>query len=247
MSFKGKNLRMAALLLFLWSGIPGMLLQADVFSLWPFSGKGSLSSGTGAVPEGVELWTEEISVNGRNMEMQITLVEQPLQDVLSGLKKRYKKFSALAGNSNSLLFEVPLRSGGKKRYYLVQVSGTQSMLLFSMELPGNFSSEKGSSFWPSGLVLPPGAKPGTVMKFPKRKALYGQFDSPYSAPEVIAQVDSLLKNSRWKAVANDNNRFASGGLYLRDDGKEIMIFSVKDHDSASGKRGCSGTLYTRKL
>jgi hypothetical protein len=85
------------------------------------------------------------------------------------------------------------------------------------------------------------------MKFPKRKAIYGQFDSPFTAPEVISQVDTLLKNSRWTPVANDNNRFATGGLYLRNDGKEIMIFSIKDHDRTSGKKGCAGTLYTRKL
>ena len=244
MSFKRKYFRAFAILLFLLSGIP-FILQADVFSLWPFSGKGSLSAS--GVPEGVELWTEDVSINGRNMEMQVSLIEQPLQDVLSGLKKRYRKFSALAGNSNSLLFEVPLKSGARKRFYLVAVSGVQSILLFSMELPGNFSSQKGSSFWPTELVLPPGAKPGTVMKFPKRKAIYGQFDSPFTAPEVISQVDTLLKNSRWTPVANDNNRFATGGLYLRNDGKEIMIFSIKDHDRTSGKKGCAGTLYTRKL
>ena len=79
------------------------------------------------------------------------------------------------------------------------------------------------------------------------KAIYGQFDSPFTAPEVISQVDTLLKNSRWTPVANDNNRFATGGLYLRNDGKEIMIFSIKDHDRTSGKKGCAGTLYTRKL
>lgn len=224
-------------------------LRADVFSLWPFSGKGNLSSGASmhTALEGTDLWTENISLNGRKVDMQITLIERPLDEVISSLKKNHKNISAIAGNSNSLLFEIPLGSGGKRRCYLAAVAGTRSMLLFSMDLPKNFKAANTGALWPSALVLPPGAKPGTVMKFPGRKALYGQFESPYSAPEVISQMSTLLRNSRWKAVADDNHRLASGGLFLRDDSREILIFSVKEHSPASGKRGCSGTIYTRKL
>ena len=246
MKSQGKNLLWSITLFFLSISMPGML-HGDVFSLWPFSGKGSLHSDNLAILEGVDLWTEDITLNGRNMEMQITLIERPLQVILAGLKKRYKNFSALAGNSNSLLFEVPRKSGIRKRYYLVAVSGMQSMLLFSMDLPRNFKPGNSSALWPSGLILPPGAKPGNVMKFSKRNAVYGQFDSPYSALQVISQINTQLKNSRWKAVADENSRFASGGVFLRDDGKEIIIFSVRDYPASSGKNGCAGTLYSKKL
>lgn len=233
------------ILFFMFAG--PLLLHGDVFSLWPFSGKGSLSAGNPSLLEGVDLWKEDISINGRQLDLNITLIERPLEEVLLGLRRHYKNFSALAGNSNSLLFEITLPSGNRKRHYLTAVAGTQSMLLFSMVLPKQFDSRNRSRLWPGELVLPPGAVPGTVMSFPKRGALYGQFTSPFNAREVIAQMNTQLRSGRWKPVADENNRLASGGLFLQDDAKKILIFSVKDQNAASGKSGCAGTVYVRKL
>lgn len=221
----------------------GGLLRADVFSLFPFRGSG-IASGVDNALQGASLWTEEVNINGRTLELEVALVDRSLQDALRDLRGKFRK-GAAAANSNSVLFEVPLESGARKRYYLVALNGIIPMLQFSMVLPKNFSS-RSTGVWPAEFPLPPGALPQTVMRLPKRHSVFGSFTSPYPAQQTLADFSRSLESGGWKSMANESrsSRYASGEVFLREGKNEIIVVSVQNAPSGSGS---AGSVYWRKL
>ncbi|MBO7148184.1 MAG: hypothetical protein J6W81_10600 [Lentisphaeria bacterium] len=219
-------------------------LYGDVFSLWPFSGE-RLGSDVKNTLQGETLWTEEIKVNGRTLDMEVTLVQKTLRDALQDLRAIYKKGTA-AANSNSLLFEIPLKNGSKQRYYLVELGGIVPMLQFSMHLPANFKKGK-PSHWPQLLPLPPGGIPETVMEFPKRDSVYAMFSTPYQPEQVLSDLTRALQNRGWKNVGGETNTTpqASGEIFMKENPLEIVILTILPPNPQN--RMTMGTMYHRKL
>ena len=219
------------------------LLCADVFSLFPFRG-GGIASGVDNALHGSQLWTEEVNINGRALELEVSLVNRSLRDALQDLRGQYKQ-GAAAANSNSVLFEVPLESGARKRYYLVALNGIIPMLQFSMVLPKNFKNSR-SGVWPAEFPLPPGAMPQTVMRLPKRHSVFGSFTSPYPPQQALADFSRNLEGRGWKSIGNESrsSRYASGEVFLREGKNEIIVLSIQNAPSGSGS---SGSVYWRKL
>ena len=217
-------------------------LEADVFSLFPFR-SGSLSGADQAL-SGTELWTEAIEINGRRLDLQVALVNKTMEQALRDLRGQYKK-GAAAINSNSLLFEIPLASGARKRYYLVELKGMIPMLQFSLVLPAGFSRNKYGA-WPSELPLPSGAQSRTVMRLPKRDSVYGLFESPFPAQQSLADLSRNLEGNGWKSMGRESrsSMHASGEVFLRNDGRKIMVISVQNAPSGSGS---TGSIYLRAL
>ena len=217
-------------------------LVADVFSLFPFRGGGA-ASGVESALNGSRLWTEEIDINGHRMDLEVSLVNRTLEQALKDLRGQFKK-GAAAINSNSLLFEVPLDSGARKRYYLVALKGMIPMLQFSLVLPRGFRNSSVS--WRPELPLPPGAKPLSVMCLPKRNSIYGSFRSPFPAQQALADISRTLQSGGWKSMSGKNLPTAesSGEIFMQEKQQEVLIVSVQN--SSSGE-GCTGSLYLRKL
>ena len=89
------------------------------------TGFGSLSVNTldsYPLSRAVKLWQEKIVINGRNMEMGVALVDRTLKDALRLLRIKYPD-APLAVNSNSVLFEIPLENGFRRRIFLVGFDG----------------------------------------------------------------------------------------------------------------------------
>ena len=83
------------------AGAP-LFLSAEVFSLWPFSGNVSLGvEATRPAP----LWTENVIVNGRSLELGVALNRKSLEVCRNNLRKLYPNAS-FAENANSLLAEI---------------------------------------------------------------------------------------------------------------------------------------------
>ena len=218
-------------------------VQADVFSLFPFQSGGPVSSVDNAL-HGSELWTEEVEINGHRLDLQVALVGKDLNQAVRDLRGLYKS-GAAARNSNSLLFEVPLASGARRRYFLVELKGMIPTLQFSLILPAGFKANK-SAVWPSELPLPPGAHARTVMRLPKRNSVYGLFDSPFPASQSLVDMARRLEGNGWKSMGQESrsSRQASGEIFLRENGRQIMVISVQDPASGSGS---SGSVYLRKI
>lgn len=227
------------LLLSFWCGRS----RADVFSLFPFQSGGS-ASGVDNALHSSELWSEEVEINGRRLDLQVALVNQDLNQAVRDLRGLYKNGSA-AMNSNSLLFEVPLASGARRRYFLIELRGMIPTLQFSLILPAGFGRNK-NAVWPSELPLPPGAQPRTVMRLPKRNSVYGLFDSPFPPQQSLADLARRLEGSGWKSMGQESrsSRQASGEIFLHEKGRRIMVISVRNAPSGSGS---SGSVYLRKI
>ncbi|OQA88466.1 MAG: hypothetical protein BWY31_00330 [Lentisphaerae bacterium ADurb.Bin242] len=218
-------------------------LSADVFSLWPFSGRTG-SSGVEQTLQGEHLWSEEVVVNGRSLTLDVALVNKTLKEALRDLRGQYKAGSS-AMNSNSLLFEVPLSNGARKRYYLVEFGGIVPMIQFSMLLPA--ASLKGDKIaWPSEFPLPGGATPAAVMEFPKRNSVYGTFRSPFASKQTLSDLAGALRNAGWKSVGKESaSPLGSGDVFLRDKPSSILIIGVSP--SSSDSSVSTGTIYLRRL
>ena len=219
-------------------------VHADIFSLWPFRGSSSQASkGDNAtdILEPQKLWTEKIIVNGREMEMGVALVDHTLQDALRLLRKKYPN-APLAANSSSVLFEVPLPDGFRRRIFLVGFSGKDTIVQFTMDIPRDFSSAKIQ--WPEELPLPPGASPVTVMRFPARKSVYGTFQSPYPDKQVLSDLTRALRAGGWESTGETDSASASGDVFLRGNGSEMMIIGTMPEKISPSSRG---TLYFRRL
>ncbi len=218
-------------------------VQADVFSLFPFQ-SGGTASGVDNALHSSELWTEDVEINDHRLDLQVALVGKNLNQAVRDLRGLYKNGTA-AMNSNSFLFEVPLASGARRRYFLVELKGMIPTLQFSLILPAGFKANK-RAVWPSELPLPPGAQARTVMLLPKRNSVYGLFDSPFPASQSLADMARRLEGSGWKSMGQESrsSRQASGEVFLQENGRQIMVISVQD--SASG-RGSTGSVYLRKI
>ena len=228
--------------LFLLSVSP---LRADVFSLFPFRrGAGGVSQLENAV-NASRLWNEEVVINGHRLELEVALVNRTLDDVLQEFRGQFKN-GAAAMNSNSLLFEIPQSNGAKKRCYLVELGGIVPMLQFSLLLPADFNRKNAAPDWDQELPLPPGASAQTLMRFPKRKSLYGTFQSPYSTRQTLPDMVRTLESRGWRNMGGETavSAAATGEVFLREKSNEIMIISVKDLPDG---RGSAGALYLHKL
>ena len=229
------------------AGIALFLLQtslfADVFSLFPFRTGSAAPSGVENALHGSRLWTEEVELNGRKLELEVSLVDRTMEEALRDLRGQFRK-GAAAMNSNSLLFEVPLESGARKRYYLVSLKGMIPTLQFSLTLPRGFRNAPGA--WHPDLPLPPGAMPLSLMRFPKRNSVYGSFRSPFPARQTLTDLVRSLQNANWKSMGKENpsSPQASGEIFLQEKKQLILIVSVQDSPAGGGS---TGSLYLRKL
>ena len=219
-------------------------LRADVFSLFPFRGGGGVSQLENAL-NGSRLWSEEVVINGHHLELEVELVNRTLNDVLQEFRGQFKN-GAAAMNSNSLLFEIPQANGAKTRCYLVELGGIVPMLRFSLLLPADFNRKNSVADWDQELPLPPGASVQTLMRFPKRKSIYGTFQSPFAVRQTLSDLVRSLESRGWRNVGGETagSAAAGGEVFLREKQNEIMIISVKDLPDG---RGSAGSLYLHKL
>ena len=208
------------LILLLMSVLP---LRADVFSLYPFRGGGGGVAEFENALNGSRLWKEEVVINGHHLELEVALVNRTLEDVLREFRGQFKN-GAAAKNSNSLLFEIPQSNGAKKRCYLVDLGGIIPMLQFSLLLPADFNRKNTVGLWDPELPLPPGASAQSLMRFPKRKSVYGTFQSPFSTRQTLPDMIRTLESRGWRNVGGETavNADASGEVFLQEKRNEII-------------------------
>ncbi len=215
-----------------------LLLPAEVFSLWPFSGGNSLGADDATSP--ASLWTEKVIVNGRSLELAVAMNNNPLDVCYRNLRKLYPDAS-FAANSNSLLVEYKLKNGLRRRLYMLSVSGIYPVISFSMDLP---SSGMKVTDWPSEFPLPPGAVPVMTMRFPKRDAVYGAFSTDFEINQTLPVLAASLESMGWKSVSGEHldSGNGTGEVFLKNDPPSMLIIGLTPQKN----RGCFGAIYQRK-
>ncbi len=222
--------------------LPSAELRADVFSLWPFSqGSGGVSTGNGEIMNPKRLWTEPVLINGRDVSLGVSIVETPFSDCMRQLKAIYPK-SSFAGNSSSLLMDVPLEGGRRLRLYLVSLGEASPSLQFTMEIPPGPARVPD---WIPGLPMPPSSTPVTVMSFPKRGSSYGFFSSGLSPEQAISEMRKSMLASGWRQAGGDEaaGDSSSGETFIRDKPLEIAIVGASSMDDGSTR----GSVYLRSI
>lgn len=223
--------------------------DADIYSLWPFTGTDNVSlDAAGTMQKTSRFWKEKIIANGKELQLEIFLVEERLAD----LRKKYSKlFSGrkdvfMGGNSNSILLQEVQKDGSLKRQYFLELSGIHPVLLFEMILPPgkNTFTEKD---WPDEVPLLHGAEDLTCMRFPARGAVYGAYSMKEKMlPQVLGEVTDQLASMGWEKISReaDDVFVGTGEVFLKDNGTQLMILGLLNE---AGGRGVRVSMYTRPI
>lgn len=225
------------------------IYDADIYSLWPFTGTGNVSlEAAGTMQKTSRFWKEKIIANGKELQLEIFLVEERLAD----LRKKYSKlFSGrkdvfMGGNSNSILLQEIQKDGSLKRQYFLELSGIQPVLLFEMILPPgkNTFTEKD---WPDEVPLLHGAEDLTCMRFPARGAVYGAYSMKGKMmPQILGEVTDQLVSMGWEKISREaDDVFAgTGEVFLKDNATQLMILGLVPHNGGQDVRV---SMYTRPI
>ena len=222
------------------------LVQAEVYSLWPFSrgnNSGSFADPSQALPK-KQFWNENILINGVRVKMDIELVDMQYDDAAAILMKQFPN-AQIAKNPTSLLLNVMQKNGSCRRILLVKVKGTRPVLQYSMEIPAK-RIHATSAHWPKNIPLLPGAKDLSVMVFPKRNATYASCFIPNTTrPQLVHEMSKRLLSQGWQAASDEiaNPFKASGEVFLRENPLELLLLGI----SKTAPEGTTLTVYTRPL
>lgn len=216
-----------------------LTLSAEVFSLWPFSGHDErMNRSSDSVLTPTELWSEQIKVNGEDLNIRVALISTPLNVCLKTLQKSFPD-AKFAANSKNIVMERKLPKGGRERILLISIDGIYPVMQFSMILPDRAVTPKD---WPKEFPLLPGSKPVNVMYFPKRKATYGMFRTTMNLRTALPLMTSRLQSAGWNPVSNENMYgTGTGEIFLNESKKEILIIGFSESENG----GCAGTLYKK--
>lgn len=220
--------------------LTALSLAAEVFSLWPFSGHDErMNRPTDSLLNPAELWSEQVKVNGKDLNMRVALVSTPLDFCLKTLRKNFPN-AKFAANAKNVVMERKLPNGFRERTLLIAIDGMYPVMQFTMVLP-NHALNPGD--WPKEFPLLPGAKPVNVMYFPKRNAVYGTFQAPMNVRNALPIMISRLQASGWTAISGENAQGSgTGEIFLNESKKEILIIGFSNEENGSG---CMGTLYKK--
>lgn len=218
-------------------------VYGEVFSFWPFH-KSVPSSIENAdhLLHGEALREEEVVINGSRTKMKISIMDADPLEAFRTLKRRYPEGIA-AKNQNGLLFSTPPENGYVRKILIVSPDGIGKGVMFSMSVPVKGFGKHPS--WPHSLPLPAGAEVLSVIRFPARNSVYGQFRSRMSREEVLSNIVMQLKADNWLSPSKESGiAGASGEIMLSSDAKEVIIIGITPVKDSSYVQ-CA--LYRRKL
>lgn len=224
--------------------------DADIYSLWPFTDKDNVSlQAASSLHKPARFWREKIIVNGTELQLDISLVEDRLKDIRLQLGKlfRGRQDVFMGGNANSILLQEIQKDGSLKRQYYLELSGIQPVLLFEMVLPPGQRKHAAEEDWPAELPFVHGATELTSMRFPARDAVYGAccFREKLM-PQVLGEMTDALGAMGWEKVSReaDNVFEGTGEVFLKDNAGKLLILGIVNEP---GGRGVRVSMYTRAI
>ena len=231
------------------------VLRADVFSIWPFGGaaKGgssdisaeSAEDTLSALTDAVQFWSEKVTVNGRNLNMKISMSDQSLSLVRASVLKLFPDAQA-AGNEASLLMRRPLTDGGSQRIFLLQLRGLNPLLQFTTVLPEDMPRVCPLPLWPTEFPIVSGATNYQLMTFPNRGSSFGTYEirNAETAP-VVDDLVAKINSAGWAPATIEHADLfeGTGDVFMKKDPDALLLLGVV--------RDATGTVqvsfYTRKL
>lgn len=240
------NTLKSVLLLLIVSSV-NLTVQADVFTLWPFSEKESSANDSSAsfdmldsVLDAKPLWNEPVTINGQPLELGISLIRSPYAECLLKIKTLYPNAKALR-SSGSSLYEVQHNDGTKERVYLVNAGGRFPVIQFTLTLSNSFPKVPDTNSY-RDLPVPTSATAKTTMSFSKRQASFCEFVFPGPRKQAIADMKMSLFADGWLTIGQQNG-INDGEFFYKDNPRQVIVFSVKDNKDGSS----TGAVYKKAL
>lgn len=183
-----------------------------------------------------KLWTEHVVVNGVDLAIEISLLDEPFSICLPRMKKLYPD-ALMSSNPKSLLFEI-MKNGVKRRIYIIGIGGIYPSIQFAVDMPQNIPE---NFTWPRELPLPPGSVPQRYVALPDRDSVLGSFRSVSDPKTTVDMLASLLESDGWvPAGAGKNvNSDSPGGVFLKSNPLRVMNVAAEKNKSGD----CFATVY----
>ncbi len=241
--------RYLPVLALLFVALPVFSNDAAVYAPWPFSEKDRVSLNTvAAMQKTSKFWQEKIVVNGTELQLDISLLETPLEELRGNLAKLFsgRKDVFIGGNANSILLQELQKDGSLKRQYYLELSGIHPVLLFEMIVPPG-QKKHSEENWPAELPFVHGAVDMTSMFFPVRGAVFGAFSlKEMPMPQAVSEMTNHLTSMGWEKVSRETDHVfeGTGEVFLKDKSSKLMILGVAP--DADG-RGVRVSMYTRNI
>jgi hypothetical protein len=232
-----KNIIFASIITFLLALAP--TLKGEVFSLWPTGNKGG-GKNSGVEPASAlsprALFDEPVVINGEKLNLGISLVDLPLSEVFSLLKRLYPKAEYVSGPS-TVLVKIKLADGWQKRLLLVYIGDRFPVIQFAMTLPPRLPSK---FKWPDELPITAGGTPVRYMYFPGRSSWYGIFKISAQPAQALSEISGSLSADGWIPVSGEasNGLHGKGEMFMKKKPLSIMLFNFS-------QKGY-GIVYTRR-
>ncbi len=219
-------------------------LYADVYTLWPFKDRTASLSAYTEFFQPKKFWTERIRVNGRDLELEIFLIDMPLAEIAKKIPSSLDPEIQVLNGANSLLLQEKQNDGSMKRVYFLSLSGIQPVLQFQMVLPPERLIPARQD-WPAELPYMENAAEVTCMEFPVRNAVFGAFFlENTTVPQALGNLTSGITASGWEKVSRESDHVFSGSgeVFMKSNPQSIMILGiVKNGD------GVRVSMYSRPL
>jgi hypothetical protein len=218
-------------------------VNAEVFSLWPFSKSQDNQGGTGSGPryfKPYNLPTEPVTINGVDLELKMSLLDTDFLQYLSEIKKQYPGIK-LSRNQTEALLEMKLKGGGRRRILLVKMDSKFPVIQFSLDLPEKMPKKFD---WPPELPVPFGTDPVSCIVFPDRQSSFGKFKAPDRSENLFQVIRGQLESSGWKPVSGKTMEYGTyGGVFLKSPPLSFIVINLTDNEAG----GCKGSIYLKQL
>jgi hypothetical protein len=207
--------------------------HADVFTLWPTGGAGKKNSS--ADPEqlldGKQVWNENVTINGIDLELNIAVIVSPVEDLLFQLNKAFPE-GVFAASSNTILIKNKLNGGWEKRILIIFPGEGFPAIMFTMNTPEKFPEKFN---WPEMLPMTGDGKPLKYMQFHKRDTFYGEYKTINSPAAALSEVSAKLRADGWSPYTGEQNseNGGSGEIFLKTRPKSLMLINFSSNGVAT--------------
>ncbi len=203
-------------------------LYAEVYTLWPFRNKPADLSLFTEQNRPKKFWTEQIRVNGKDLTLEIFLLDMKLTDLAKMVSAGLAPEIQVMHGAQSMLLQEKQQDGSMKRVYYLALTGIQPVLQFQMRLPAE-RLKPSRQDWPALLPYMEDAEDVTCMEFPVRNAFYGAFqikERPLSA--VLEEAAAKITALGWERVSRETDQvFAGKGeVFMKNNPQSILILGV---------------------
>ncbi|MEM2915580.1 MAG: hypothetical protein QXH91_09335 [Candidatus Bathyarchaeia archaeon] len=192
---------------------------------------------------GQEVWKDSITYNGIPGTLTVFLCPDPFPVVTKTLEHYLVQFSGLNQEKGGIIIDFPHHSFFQ-RMLILQVGTASQPVIFLLNLQ---SSPNNSNLvpWPTNLPRLGKAKIQHLFRFQQSGSIYLIF---YIQQDILTSIHRELHTNLvaqgWQPIQESDAR---GGVFLRGDGKEMILLNLIGERTENLQEMIWGAIYLRPL